>query len=49
MRRKQEEEGVKVENTELKKLEEASVLSKATPAISTSEIASKTKVCLSSY
>ena len=43
-------EGVKVENTELKKkLEEASVLSKATPAISAGEIASKTKVRLSSY
>ena len=42
---KKELEGVKAENTELKKkLEEASVPSKATPAVSASEIASKTKV-----
>ena len=35
---------MKAENAELKKLEEASVPSKATPAVSASEIASKTKV-----
>ena len=41
---------MKAENAELKKkLEEASVPSKATPAVSASEIASKTKVRLCSY